>query len=44
MPRKEVRMSTYANVEIEGGEFSVRSDGGDKETIGDCVKEYVVEI
>ena len=36
-------MSTYANVEIEGGEFSVRSDGWDKETIRDCVREYVNE-
>ena len=37
-------MSTYANVSIEGGEFSVRSDGGDKEAIRDCVKEYVADI
>ncbi len=37
-------MSTYANVEIEGREFSVRSDGGDKETIRDCVREYVAKI
>ena len=37
-------MSTYANVTIEGNEFSVRSDGGDKETIRDCVREYVAEI
>ena len=36
-------MSTYANVEIEGREFSVRSVGGDKETIRDCVREYVNE-
>ena len=37
-------MSTYANVEIEGREFSVRSDGWDKETIRDCVREYVAKI
>lgn len=36
-------MSTYANVAIEGEEFSVRSDGWDKETIRDCVREYVQE-
>ena len=36
-------MSTYANVSIEGGEFSVRGDGWDKETIRDCVREYVNE-
>ncbi len=36
-------MSTYANVTIEGNEFSVRSDGWDKETIRDCVREYVNE-
>ena len=36
-------MSTYANVTIESGEFSVRSDGWDKETIKDCVREYVKE-
>ena len=44
MPRKEVRMSTYANVTIEGREFNVRSDGGNKKTIRDCVREYVAEI
>ena len=43
MPRKEVKMSTYANVTIEGNEFSVRSDGWDKETIRGCVREYVKE-
>ncbi len=37
-------MSTYANVEIEKQEFNVRSDGWDKETIRDCVREYVAEI
>ena len=37
-------MSTYANVLIEGREFNVRSDGEDKETIKDCVREYVAEI
>ena len=37
-------MSTYANVTIEGREFSVRSDGWDKETIRDCVREYVAEV
>ena len=37
-------MSTYANVEIEGREFNVRSDGGDKETIRDYVREYVAKI
>jgi len=37
-------MSTYADVLIEGREFSVRSDGWDKETIRDCVREYVAEI
>ena len=37
-------MSTYANIEIEKREFSVRSDGGDKETIKDTVREYVAEI
>ena len=37
-------MSTYANVTIEGREFSVRSDGWDKETIRDCVREYVAKI
>lgn len=36
-------MATYANISIEGREFSVRSDGGDKETIRDCVREYVKE-
>jgi len=34
---------TYANVLIAGREFSVRSDGWDKETIRDCVREYVKE-
>jgi hypothetical protein len=37
-------MSTYANVEIEGQEFHIRSDGWDKETITDCVREYTAEI
>ena len=37
-------MSTYANVIIEGREFYVRSDGWDKKTIRDCVREYVAEI
>ena len=37
-------MTTYANVTIGGREFSVRSDGGDKETIRDCVREYVAEV
>ena len=37
-------MSTYANIEIEGNQFNVRSDGWDKETIRDCVREYVAEI
>ncbi len=37
-------MSTYANVLIKGREFSVKSDGWDKETIRDCVREYVAEI
>ena len=37
-------MSTYANVLIAGREFNVRSDGWDKETIRDCVREYVAEI
>lgn len=37
-------MSTYANVEIEKREFNVRSNGQDKETIRDCVREYVAEI
>ena len=36
-------MATYANVEIEGGEFSVKSDGRDKETIRLCVRAYVNE-
>lgn len=36
-------MSTYANIKIEGREFSVRSDGWDKETIRDAVREYVNE-
>lgn len=36
-------MSTYANVKIEGREFNVRSDGWDKETIRDAVREYVKE-
>ena len=36
-------MSTYANVSIEGREFSIRSGGWDKETIRDCVREYVNE-
>ena len=34
-------MSTYANVKIGGRDFHVKSDGWDKETIKDCVKEYV---
>ena len=37
-------MSTYANVEIEKQEFNVRSDGQDKETIREAVREYVAEI
>ena len=37
-------MSTCANVTIEGREFSVRSEGWDKETIRDCVREYVAKI
>ena len=37
-------MSTYANVLIENREFNVRNDGGDKETIRDCIKEYVDKI
>ena len=37
-------MSTYANVEISGEEFSVRSDGWDKETIRDAIREYLAEI
>lgn len=36
-------MSTSANVLIGGREFSVSSDGGDKETIRDAVREYVNE-
>lgn len=36
-------MSTYANVRIGGREFSVRSDGGDKETIREAVKDYIKE-
>jgi len=37
-------MSTYANVLIAGREFNVRSDGWHKNTIRDCVREYVAEI
>jgi len=37
-------MSTYANVTIKGREFNVRSDGWDKQTIRDCVREYVADI
>mgnify|MGYP001047855281 CR=1 FL=1 len=37
-------MSTYANVEIENNQFSIRSDGWDKEAIRDTVREYVSEI
>lgn len=37
-------MSTYANVIIAGREFCVRSDGWDKETIRDAVKEYVEQV
>ncbi len=36
-------MSTHANISIEGREFHVRSDGWDKETIRDAVREYVKE-
>ena len=36
-------MSTYANIEIEGNQFSVRSDGWDKKTIRDAVIEYIGE-
>jgi len=36
-------VSTYANVSIEGGEFSVKSDGQDKETIRACVRAYANE-
>ena len=36
-------MSTYANILIEGREFHVRNDGGDKETIAEAVREYVKE-
>ena len=36
-------MSTYANVTIGGREFCVRNDGWDKDTIKDCVREYVQE-
>jgi len=44
MLRKEAKMSTYANVTIEGREFNVRRDGGDKETIRDYVRAYVAKI
>jgi hypothetical protein len=45
MPRGEVkRLSTYANIEIEGQGFHIRSDGWDGKTIRDCVREYVAEI
>lgn len=37
-------MSTYANINIEGCEFHVRSDGGDWQTIRECVREYIAEI
>ena len=37
-------MSTYANILIGDREFNVRSDGWDKETIRDAVREYVAEI
>jgi len=37
-------MSTYANVLIADREFNVRSDGWDKDTIRDCIREYVAEI
>ena len=36
-------MSTYANVEIQGREFHVRSNGGDKQGIRDAVRDYVKE-
>jgi len=34
-------MSTYANIEIEGSQFCVRSDGYDKELIKDMIRDYV---
>jgi len=37
-------MSTHANIKIEDNQFNVRSDGWDKQTIRDAVKEYVDEI
>ena len=43
MAIKGVAMSTYANVDIMGREFCVRSDGWDKDTIRDAVREYVKE-
>lgn len=37
-------MSTYANVKIEGRDFAVTHDGGDKEGIRDTVREYIKAI
>ncbi len=37
-------MATYANIEIENRKFYLTSDGGDKKTVKDCVKEYVAGI